>query len=67
MHIAAICFNEQELEMYVGQLKLQGFESLSDAKRADDGTYYQAMARTAKSEAVQPGKAVAEQPAIITA
>jgi hypothetical protein len=60
MHIAAICFNEPELEMYVSQLKSQGFESLSEAKRADDGTYYQAMAKTAKPESFPPQIVVSE-------
>jgi hypothetical protein len=50
MHIAAIGFNERELEMYVSQLKSQGFESLSDTKKAEDGSYYQALARASKFE-----------------
>ncbi len=50
MHIAAICFNERELEMYVSQLKLQGFESISEVKKAEDGTFYQAMAKASKFE-----------------
>ena len=48
MHIAAIGFNERELEVYVSLLKSQGFESLSDVKKAEDGSYYQALARTSK-------------------
>ena len=65
MHLTAICYNERELEVYVNQLQSQGFESLSDAKKSDDGTYYQAMAKTSKAEAVhvqqgaQPAEAIA--------
>lgn len=50
MHIAAICFNERELEIYVSQLRSQGFESLSEVKKAEDGSFFQAMARTSKGE-----------------
>lgn len=50
MHIAAICYNEAELITYVGQLRSQGFESLSEVKRAEDGTFYQAMAKASKFE-----------------
>ena len=53
MHLTAICYNERELEVYVSQLQSQGFESLSDAKKSDDGTFYQAMAKTTKIESVQ--------------
>ena len=61
MHLTAICYNERELEVYVNQLQSQGFESLSDAKKSDDGTYYQAMAKTAKAETtqIQPAAQVA--------
>ena len=57
MHIAAICFNERELEIYVSQLRSQGFESLSEAKKAEDGSYYQVLARTSKFEIPAPGRA----------
>lgn len=57
MQIAAIGFNERELEMYVSQLKSQGFESLSEVKKAEDGSYYQALARLSKFEASPQEKA----------
>ena len=50
MQIAAIGFNERELELYVSQLRNQGFESLSDVKKAEDGTFYRAMAKASKFE-----------------
>ena len=50
-HLAAICFNEKELEQYVNQLRSQVFEALSDIKKAEDGSFYQAMAKTLKQEA----------------
>ena len=59
MHIAVIGFNERELEQYVGQLKSQGFESLSEVKRAEDGSFYLAMARTSKLDLPVPAKAAA--------
>ena len=58
MHIAAIGFNERELELYVSQLKTQGFESLSDVKKAEDGSFYQALARTSKFDVPLQAKAV---------
>lgn len=48
MQIAAICFNERELELYISQLRGQGFESTSEVKKADDGSYYLVMARISK-------------------
>ena len=66
MHIAAICFNERELEAYVSQLRLQGFENLSEAKQADDGIYYQAMAKTTRTEGSPPRTSVAETPFTVT-
>ena len=57
-HLAAIAFNERELETYVTQLKALRFETLSDAKKADDGTWYQVLAKTVKVEAIVPPKAV---------
>lgn len=48
LHLAAIAFNERELETYVTQLKSQRFETVSEVKKADDGTYYQVMAKTVK-------------------
>ena len=50
MQIAAIGFNERELEAYVSQLKSQGFESLSEVKKAEDGSFYQALAMGSKFE-----------------
>jgi hypothetical protein len=52
LHLAAIAFNERELEMYVTQLKGQRFEPVSDVKKADDGTFYQVMAKTVKEPVV---------------
>jgi len=52
LHLAAIAFNERELEAYVSQLKTQHFESVSEVKKADDGTYYQVMAKTVKESAL---------------
>jgi hypothetical protein len=57
MHIAAIGFNERELEMYVSQLQTQGFESLSDVKKAEDGSFYRVMAKMSKFEAPVQEKA----------
>jgi hypothetical protein len=51
LHLAAIAFNERELESYVSQLKNGGFEAISDVKKSDDGTYYQALAKTIRQEA----------------
>ena len=50
MQIAAICYNERELELYISQLKSQGFESLSNVKKAEDGSFYLAMAKASKFE-----------------
>lgn len=64
-HLAAIAYNEKELEAYVSQMKSFHFEPASDVKKADDGTYYQVMARTVKEAAsvpkAAPVEAVAEQ------
>lgn len=54
LHLTAIAFNEKELETYVLQLKNQQFESVSEVKKADDGSYYQVMARTAKESWAPP-------------
>lgn len=51
MQIAAIGFNERELDAYVGQLRTQGFEALSEVKKADDGSFYQTLAKASKFEA----------------
>ena len=51
-HLAAIAFNERELEAYVSQMKAQRFETVSDVKKADDGTFYQVLAKTVKSDIV---------------
>ena len=48
MHIAAICYTERELDLYVSQLKSQGFESLSEVKKAEDGSFYLVMAKSSK-------------------
>ena len=56
MQIAAICFNERELDLYINQLKSQGFESLSDVKKAEDGSYYLTMTKGSKFEMVVPEK-----------
>ena len=65
LHLAAIAYNERELETYVSQLKAQRFESVSDVKKADDGTYYQVMAKTVKEPVsipkAAPVEAVVEQ------
>jgi hypothetical protein len=67
MQIAAICFNERELELYVGQLKSQGFESVSDVKKAEDGSFYLTMAKASKFENPVQGKIAAQPEAAFTA
>jgi hypothetical protein len=62
MQIAAICFNERELELYVGQLKEKGFETLSEVKKAEDGSFYQAMAKASKYESPAAERVVASAP-----
>ncbi len=57
MHIAAICYTERELENYVLQLQSQGFESLSDVKKAEDGSYYRVMAKASKFDVPLPERA----------
>ena len=57
-HLAAIAFNERELEAYVSQLKMQRFETVSEVKKSEDGTWYQVLAKTVKVEAIIPPKAV---------
>ena len=66
MHIAAIGYNERELEVYVSHLKTQGFESLSDVKKAEDGSFYRVMARVSKFEAPVPEKASLQTPEVVT-
>ena len=56
--LAAIAFNERELEAYVRQLKAQNFETVSDVKKAEDGTFYQVLAKTVKTENFLPQKSV---------
>ena len=56
--LAAIAFNERELEAYVTQLKTQRFETVSEVKKAEDGTWYQVLAKTVKTETIVPPKAV---------
>ena len=55
-HLAAIAFNERELEAYVSQMKAQRFETVSEVKKAEDGTFYQVLAKTAKTETFIPQK-----------
>jgi hypothetical protein len=57
--LAAIAYSEKELEAYVSQLKNLHFESISDVKKAEDGTYYQVMAKTVRENAVVPKAAAA--------
>ena len=57
-HLAAIAFNEKELEAYVSQLKTQRFETVSEIKKAEDGTFFQLLAKTVKEEFVLPKKTV---------
>lgn len=59
-HLAAIAFNERELEAYVSQLKAQRFEVVSDVKKADDGTYFQVLAKTVKAEGIIAAQKPAE-------
>lgn len=61
MQIAAIGFNERELDVYVSQLRSQGFESLSEVKKADDGSFYQTMAKASKFETHLPEKTAFQQ------
>lgn len=49
-HLTAIAFNEKELESYVSQLLTGGFETISEVKKAEDGTYFQALAKGNKQE-----------------
>ena len=56
LHLTAIAFNEKELESYVAQLKSQSFETVSDVKKAEDGAYYQAMAKTVRLEPMPPAQ-----------
>ncbi|RYZ30150.1 MAG: hypothetical protein EOO10_03835 [Chitinophagaceae bacterium] len=51
-HLAAIAFNERELEAYVSQMKAQRFETVSDVKKAEDGTYFQVLARVVKESSM---------------
>jgi hypothetical protein len=50
-HLTAIAFNEKELESYVSQLRNGGFEAVSDVKKSEDGTFYQALAKTVRQDA----------------
>ena len=60
-HLAAIAFNERELEAYVSQMKAQRFETVSEVKKAEDGTWYQVLAKTVKTDVV-PAKQKTEEP-----
>ena len=57
-HLAAIAYNERELDAYVSQLKTQRFEAVSEVKKAEDGTWYQVMAKTVRADGFIPQKAV---------
>jgi hypothetical protein len=62
--LAAIAYTQKELELYVSQLKGQGFEPLSEVKKAADGTFYQAVAKTVRQDiAAATRKKDDEQPA----
>ena len=58
LHLAAIAYNEKELETYISQLKIQHFEAVSEVKKAEDGTVYQVMAKTVKENFATLPKAV---------
>lgn len=58
LHLAAIAFNEKELEAYITQLKSQRFEPVSEVKKAEDGTFYQVMAKTVKENMQASAKTV---------
>ncbi len=60
MHIAAICYTERELDTYVSQLKSQGFESLSEVKKAEDGSFYLVMAKASKFDTPAAEKAATQ-------
>ena len=63
-HLTAIAFNEKELESYVSQLKSQRFETVSDVKKAEDGTYYQALEKVVRQETA--AVLTASQPVVAT-
>ena len=65
MHIAVIGYNERELDVYVSQLQAQGFESLSDVKKAEDGSFYRAMAKGSKFDSPVTEKAALQAPEAI--
>jgi hypothetical protein len=65
LHIAAICFTERELELYVSQLQSQGFESLSEVKKAEDGSFYRILAKASKFDLPVAAKAVLQQDAAL--
>lgn len=64
LHLAAIAFNERELETYVSQLKSQSFETVSDVKKAEDGSFYQVLAKAVKGESLplQSKTTLSEEP-----
>ena len=66
LHLAAIAFNEKELETYVLQLKSQSFETVSEVKKAEDGSFYQVLAKAVKAEGLLPQSkpVVNEEPAL---
>lgn len=52
LYLAAVAVNERELETYVLQLRAGGFETVSDVKKSEDGTCYQALAKRSRQEAM---------------
>lgn len=65
--LAAIAYTQKELELYVGQLKGQGFESLSEVKKATDGTFYQVMGKTVRQDIAAPARKKDDEQAAATA
>jgi hypothetical protein len=58
-HLAAIAYNQRELEAYVSQLKTQRFEAVSEVKKAEDGTYYQILVKAVRAEMGAPQPKIA--------
>ena len=49
-HLAAIAHTQKELEVYINQLLKQGFETLSEMTKAEDGSYYQALVKSVRDQ-----------------
>ena len=47
-HVTAIAFNEKELESYVSGLLSSGFETVSEVKKSEDGSFYHALAKASR-------------------